>query len=85
MNLSKVFEIVKYLLQTNCDNKETRIEYKDKRKNKARNTMDGITKTMDLSDAVLDLAHRYFCFYRDNKSKLTDEPKRIAQCLILVF
>ena len=47
--------------------------------------MDGITKTMDLSDAVLDLAHRYFCFYRDNKSKLTDEPKRIAQCLILVF
>lgn len=46
--------------------------------------MDGITRNLDLSEAILDLAHRYFCYYRDYKNKLTEEPKRIAQCLILV-
>ena len=53
-------------------------------KNKARITMDGVTGSLDLSEEVLDLAHRYFCYYRDSRSKVTEESRRVAQCLILV-
>ena len=53
-------------------------------KNKARITMEGIAGSLDLSEEVLDLAHRYFCYYRDNRSKVTEESRRIAQCIIIV-
>ena len=53
-------------------------------KNKARITMDGVTGSLALSEEVLDLAHRYFCYYRDNRSKVTEESRRIAQCIIIV-
>lgn len=52
--------------------------------NKARITMEGIASNLDLSDAVLDLAHRYFCYYR-KRDKVPDENKRIAEFMIIVL
>lgn len=47
--------------------------------------MGRIVRNLDLSDAVLDLGHRYFCYYRDLKDKVIDMPRREAQCLILAL
>ena len=69
----------------NREDKETRVEYKDKMKLRAHFDMKRIGQNLDLSEAVVDLGHRYFCFYRDSKSKVTDMPKREAQCLILAL
>lgn len=46
--------------------------------------MERIVRNLDLNDAVLDLAHRFFCVYRDIRNKVNNMPAREAQCLILV-
>lgn len=46
--------------------------------------MERIVRNLDLNDAVLDLAHRFFCIYRDLRNKVNNMPAREAQCLILV-
>lgn len=53
-------------------------------KAKALSTMQHIGASLSLEDAVIDLAHRYFCYYRDANEKVYSENKRIVQCLILV-
>ena len=45
--------------------------------------MEEIGISVDLVDGIVDLGHHYFCFYREGE-KVNEEPKRIAQCLILV-
>ena len=47
--------------------------------------MQRIASALNLTDAVVDLAHRYFGFYRDSLEKVNDMPKRVVQCLILVI
>lgn len=47
--------------------------------------MQRIASALNLTDAVTDLGHRYFCYYRDSLDKVTDMPKREVQCLILAL
>lgn len=51
---------------------------------KALADMQRVGNNLDLSDAVVDLAHRYFCLYRDRHEKVNFEYARIAHCLIFV-
>ena len=46
--------------------------------------MQRIGNSLSLEDAVIDLAHRYFCYYRDANEKVYSENVRIVQCLVLV-
>ncbi|KAK8798051.1 hypothetical protein JH06_1940 [Blastocystis sp. subtype 4] len=73
------------LSKTKRDDKDTRTEYKDKKKQDAAFDMQRIASALNLTDAVVDLGHRYFCFYRDSLEKVNDMPKREVQCLILAL
>lgn len=84
MSLSKVPFWTFLDRQTKRDDKDTRTEYKDKKKQDAAFDMQRIASALNLTDAVVDLGHRYFCFYRDSLEKVNDMPKREVQCLILV-
>ena len=84
MSLSKVCSLRLVYQQTKRDDKDTRTEYKDKKKQDAAFDMQRIASALNLTDAVVDLGHRYFCFYRDSLEKVNDMPKREVQCLILV-
>ena len=44
-----------------------------------------IVANLNLSEAILDLGHLYFCYYRDLKDKVVEMPRREAQCLILAL
>lgn len=85
MGLSKVGPFLQYHCQTGREDKNTRPEYKDKKKVDARFDMARIVSNLNLSEAILDLGHRYFCFYRDLKDKVVEMPRREAQCLILAL
>ena len=54
------------------------------KKTRALSTMQRIGNSLGLEDAVVDLAHRYFCYCRDAKEKLNRENTCIVQCLVLV-
>lgn len=37
--------------------------------------MERIVRNLDLNDAVLDLAHRFFCIYRDLRNKVKQHAR----------